>query len=269
MGNENRKKLTFTQSINLVLEERERHARQLEKDLAALEESFPDIYNDLPAYISADAALAGTRSGIELEERFMKNFAELDDALEKLLERVPLKPIDYGYWLTKSGAGGEFPYMSRICSWNYDRCMRYRQPGYMMTEYSVFLDSGLYFAFPRYSGAVLYMRRAFRGLATNPQLVLEVGLQVVDNYDAYKEPSIDRQEYPTIPYAVFSNETEMRDLARIGMTGGRTAHPFESKLTMLNHGYCQGICKILAKIILNDHPDVFEYQYPKATNEKE
>ena len=70
MGNENRKKLTFTQSINLVLEERERHARQLEKDLAALEESFPDIYNDLPAYISADAALAGTRSGIELGERF-------------------------------------------------------------------------------------------------------------------------------------------------------------------------------------------------------
>ena len=268
MGNENRKKLTITQSVNLAIEERERHARQLLNEMTALELSFPGIYIDIPGHINASAALAGTRSGIELEQRFMGNYAELDDVLEKLLGRVPLKPIDYGYWLTRSGVGKDFPFMKRIQSWNYDRCMRDREPGYMMTEYSVFFDSGLYFAFPKYSGAILYIRRAFRGNATNPQLALEVGLQIVDNYDAYREPDIDRQEYPTIPYAAFSNEDELRALARIGMMH-RTAHPFESKLTRLNLGYCQGICKILAEIILNDHPDVFEYQYPKTTNEEE
>jgi hypothetical protein len=269
MGNENCKKLTITQSVDIAIEERMLHARQLEKEMTALELSFPDIYKDISAYICADAALAGTRSGIKLEHEFMGNYAELDDVLKKLLERVPLKPINYGYWLIRDGVGKDFPFMERIQSWNYDRCMHNRSnPGYMMTEYSVFSNSALYFAFPKYSGAILYMRRMFCGSSIKPQLALEIGLQIVDNYDAYKEPCIDLQEYPAITYVVLSNETDMRALARTGISD-RDPHPFQSRLTLLNLGYCQGICKTIAEIILSEHPDVFAYKYPKTTNEKE
>jgi hypothetical protein len=265
MINECYKKLTFTEAANIAIKQGENDVNQLKRAITVLEETFPGIYDSIPSYERTRTNLTEEESYIKYEKGLTEYYAALDDVLEKLLERVKLIPLDYGYWITRTPRLYRFFICESIEKWNNERITTERGPGYIMEDLSVFMPTALYFAFPRYSGAILYMRHRC-GSPTHPDLGLEIGLQVIDNYDAYAHASPERQKYATIPLVQFSEVTDFDKLAQSGRMGSnlfQMTHPFIAKLTELNTGYCEGVCKIIADIILNDYPDLFKRDWRK------
>ena len=261
MINECYKKLTFTEAANIAIKQGENDEKRLKEEITVLEETFPDIYDSIPSYERARRNLAEVESYIEYEKGLTEYYATLDAVLDKLLDRVELLQIDYGYWIKRSPLPDEFAYVKPTQAWDIERITKDRRPGYIMEDLSVFMSSALYFAFPRYSGAILYMKHRC-GSPAHPDLGLEIGLQVIDNYDAYAHASPERQKYATIPLVQFSEVTDLDKLAQSGRMGSnlfQMTHPFIAKLTELNTGYCEGVCKIIADIILNDYPDLFKH----------
>ena len=260
MADECYKKLTFTESANIAIKNRENDVKRLKRAITILEETFPNIYDSIPSYKKARTNLVEVESYIEYEKGLTGYYATLDEVLEKLLDRVELLPIDYGYWIMRRPLLDEFAYVKPAQMWNNERITRDRRPGYIMEDLSIFMQSALYFAFPKYSGAILYMKHDC-GSPTNQNLGLKIGLQVIDNCDAYTHASLNHEEYPTIPLVRFSDTTDLATTARSGKTDSSlfyVTNPFIDKLTTLNIGYCEGVCKIIADIILNDYPNLFK-----------
>lgn len=250
------KTLTFTDALKRAQNDSWRDINDLSKHIEKLEQAFPASYSELEAYNDAVNAKKWFQDCIESENTMIPVLSKLDEFLEKVMERIELTPIGYGYDLVRHG---DFPrYMSNIQKWNYDRTHIGREPYMIAMQASVFPANALYFAFPSYSGAILYMvADVNRYSETENYVSLTIGIQVIDDFDAYTDHSNRRESvYETIPIATFSRHSlkngfyEMNRITFSNVT-------YYDELTYLNKGYCQGIHKIICDILKDGYTDIF------------
>lgn len=250
------KTLTFTDALKRAQNDSWRDINDLSKHIEKLEETFPDSYSELEAYNDAVNTKKWFQDCIESENTMIPVLSKLDEFLEKVRERIELTPIGYGYDLVRHG---DFPrYMSNIWKWNYDHTHIGRAPYMIAMQASVFPANALYFAFPSYSGAILYMTADInRYSETENYVSLTIGIQVIDDFDAYTEHSNRRESvYKTIPLVTFSRHSFKNGFDEMNRITFSNVTDYDD-LTYLNKGYCQGIYKIVCDILKDGYTDIF------------
>lgn len=250
------KTLTFTGALKCAQKDSWREISDLSKQIEKLEEAFPDSYSEIDAYNEAVGAKEWFQECIESENTMIPVLSKLDEFLEKVRERIGITPIGYGYDLVRSGDAPR--YMTNIRSWNDDRTNIGSEPYMIAMQMSVFPANTLYFAFPSYSGAILYMTADInRYSETENYLSLTIGIQVIDDFDAYTEHSNrDSSVYETIPIVTFSRYYK-NGFDKMNRIYNRNETLYED-LTYLNKGYCQGIYKIVCDVLKDGYMDIFD-----------
>lgn len=250
------KKLTFTGALECEQKDHYLDIRDLSGQIEKLEKAFPDFYTKLDGYQEAVGGKEWCEELIDVENKMIPVLKRLDEFLEKVMERIELTPIGYGYDLVRSG--GNIPkYMSNIWKWNYERTHIGRELYMIEMEQSVFPTNGLYFAFPKYSGAILYMTADIcRYSDTESYVQLTMGMQVVDDFDAFSRPCLHRKDYATIPLVTFSRHYKdgLDEMNRLPYNGNQA---YYDELTYLNRGYCEGIYQIVCDVLKDGYLDIF------------
>lgn len=235
----------------------------LDKDIRCLQYTFPETYKEIPAYedITIEKGWYEIKRGVK--KKILPQLWKLDKALETIIEKTGLKFIGYGYSLIRADLDeprmykDELTLMLPLLRYNKDIIETGREPYMKDMESSIIAANDIYFAFPYdlyHNGAVIYMNADTCQSGDNDCYIkLEVGLHVIDNFDAYRTHKNNRK-FVKIPFANFSLEY-MSDSCI-----DRPLHNdcgYWDDLTYLNQGYCQGIRKIICDIINGDYADVF------------
>jgi len=247
------KVLTFSEASKIDIMEDETERKRLLREARLLKEAFPDNYMNMVGYERCQSMIERLTRNIDLTMQHASHFARLDEVLEKLLQRVQLKPLDYGYWLMRQSKAYERPCMQKIAAWDCKNLAIDLDNHKHTSELSVFKPAALYFEFPGYSGTILYMRAFAEGKPGS--IILEVGIQVVDNLEAYGVYHEDRKEYATIETCNFQPYYKNKCFS----------FAFEDinerdELTCLNIGYVEGVWQILTGIIKDGYMDLFGFE---------
>ena len=235
----------------------------LDKDIRCLQYTFPETYKDIPAYDDILAEKESYEHQRNVKKIILPQLWRLDKALETIIEKTGLKFIGYGYSLIRADLDEPRLYkdaitlMLPLLRWNKERIEIGREPYMKDMENSIIAANDIYFAFPYDiygNGAVIYMNADTRQYGEKDCYIdLKVGLQVIDNFDAYRKHK-DNRKFVKIQIAQFSwsymSESRMDSLPY-------NDDGYWDDLTYLNQGYCQGIRKIICDIINGDYADVF------------
>ena len=200
----NEKKLTFIESAKIRMSDSRVMSRDLERDAQMLRLTFPHVHQNMKAYQNMQAnaewwALLADSVGGD-----MSKYEKLDEILAQLRQHVNLKDIDYGTNLFKQYTDNTI--LHPLQSWDMERTADYYSPE-ELDSLSVFDSTALYFEFPAYTGAILYLKPLRTSLL---YICLEVGIQIIDNRVAYRFPRKDRKPYATIPLVQFQQGTQDR-----------------------------------------------------------
>lgn len=263
MGNDEEMKiLTFAEAANINIKENEFMRRRAMREVRLLEEAFPDTYKDNQKYKRCQDTIDSLTRYIDLNARHASYFARLDEVLEKLLQRVHLKPLDYGYELMRQSKANNRPCMRKIASWDHNNmAIDHDHSWSHISEISVFNPSALYFEFPGYSGAILYMDAFAQGKPGS--IIMRVGLQVVDNIEAYRIYRKDYPEYATIETSNFQPYYKDKCFKSAFSAVPEELDWLLFDLSLLNTGYVEGVWQILTGIIKDGYMDLFGFEEEK------